>query len=85
MSKSNLSFKNRIIHLTMINPNRRLMKRFLQVMHKRIVAMLLILLIHQNQTELSIKTDFVSIMLSLVIALLNVKVLVPFALLKIIL
>ena len=46
-----------------------------------IVSMLLIL--HQNQTELFRKTDFVSITLSLVIAPLNVKVLAPFALLKI--
>ena len=65
----------------MINANRRLIEHFLQVMHKRIVSMLLIL--HQNQTELFLKTDFVSITLSLVIAPLNVKVLAPFALLKI--
>ena len=56
---------NRIIHLIMINANRRLIKHFLQVMHKRIVSMLLI--VHENQTELFSKTDFVSITLSLVV------------------
>ena len=36
--KKQSQFKNRIIHLTMINANRRLIKHFLQVMHKRIVS-----------------------------------------------
>ena len=49
MSKSNHSFKNRIIHRTMINANRRLIEHFLQVVHKRTVNKLLIL--HQNTIQ----------------------------------
>ena len=41
MSKRNLSFKNHIIHLTIIDTNQRLINHFLQVVHKHIVNKLL--------------------------------------------